>query len=424
MSDRHTHTIGIDFGTTNTVGATTAVGEQPTVLTHEGIASFPSILCFYEEEGEFGKTELKTAAGAAAFDAYAAYAPDCRLIQSFKNHLGSKSVSETSILGRRFTVDQLTGAFLRHFRTQVMGREDGLNETIYAGRPVRFWGNDPDDALATTRLRSAYGLAGFPKLEFVNESLAAAYFHVVGKPGSTTCLVADLGGGTSDFSIVRVIHTDAGITVEPLAQKGIGIAGDTLDYRIVQNVVSPVLGYGTYFSSFGKRLPVPKHIYSRFERWSEISTLKAHKTLADLRKIEEGSEHPDRIAALLAIIEGELALDLYRAVGKAKTALSSSEKTEFCFQGDGVDIRQTIHRQEFDAWIASDIEKIVNCMDETVRQADLTEAGIDSVFITGGTSFVPAVKASISSRFRSGTVVAGDEFVSVASGLAFYGAHQ
>jgi len=416
-------TIGIDFGTTNTVAARKTAGSDPVTVKASGNDSFPSLVCFYEEQDGHRKV-LRAAAGPAAFEAYVTHTPDCRLVRSFKNHLASRNIAETAILGRRFTVEQLVGAFLREFRKEAGPDLDPGEATVFAGRPVRFWGGDPDEELAVSRLRAAYALAGFDALEFVNESLGAAYFHVAREPGEKVCLVADLGGGTSDFSLIRVTAAEPDIEVEPLGQGGIGIAGDTLDYRIVQNVVSPVLGQGTYFQSFGKRLPVPKYIFSKFERWSEISSLRAHKTMRDLIAIRDGSEYPERIDALIAIVENELSLELYNAVSRTKIALSAVDEAAFHFEADGVEIRRTVARDEFDGWIAGDVSKIEDCMLATLASARVTPAEVDYVFMTGGTSFVPLIRHRLERVFDPGKLIAGNEFVSVAAGLAVFGENR
>jgi hypothetical chaperone protein len=237
-------------------------------------------------------------------------------------------------------------------------------------------------------------------------------------------LVADFGGGTSDFSVLRFTKKPQGISAEALAHAGVGIAGDTFDYRIIDHVVAPQLGKGTSYRSFEKRLPMPAYLYAAFAQWHQLSWLKSPQTLAELKRLAATAEVPEAIDNLSTLIELDLGFELYRAVGALKAALSSEEQAEFRFVHAGLDIAATVAREDFEDWIKPDLAKIAETMDRALLSAGLEAHDIDAVFLTGGTSFVPAVRQLFLSRFAEDRLHVGDAFQSVASGLALLAADR
>jgi hypothetical chaperone protein len=286
---------------------------------------------------------------------------------------------------------------------------------VMVGRPVKFAG-EGDDALAESRLRAAFAAAGFASIEFGLEPQAAAYFFARRLQEPATVLVADFGGGTSDFSIVRFDPSTG--TATPLAHTGVGVAGDTLDYRIIDKVVAPALGKGSRFRPAGHWLEVPKWIYFEFEHWHQLSFLKRPAVLRELREIELTSDTPLAIAWLREFLEQELGFHLYQAVNRCKTELSSAEHAELVFEFAPISLRRSISRADFEQWIEPDVAAIDGACGDALARAGLRERDISVVFMTGGTSFVPLIRRRFESRFGAGKIVAGDEFVSVGSGLA------
>jgi len=209
--------------------------------------------------------------------------------------------------------------------------------------------------------------------------------------------------------------------VVPLGHAGIGIAGDTFDYRIIDAVVSPLLGKGDTYAVMGKQLPVPPEYFAGFARWHRLSLMRAPRTLREIEEVAAASTHPDRLRRLIRLIEDELGYQLYQTVSAVKAELSRSETAVLRFAHAGFAIERTVTRQDFDAWIADDLRRIDATIDQALAHAGVPASGIDRVFLTGGTSFVPAVQALFTRRFGAAKVSGGGEFVSVAEGLALIG---
>ncbi len=409
--------IGVDFGTTNSVVA--ILQQDGSVATHRhafGQAEldvFRTVLCFWNEEKR-GRITQHHAAGPFAVQAYLDDPLESRLIMSMKTYLAQRSFTQTNILGRIFTLEQMVSLFLDRLLGGVpAGR-------IVAGRPVRFAGEFADDAHGEERLRASFAAAGHAAVDVALEPEAAGYRFARTLDAPATVLVGDFGGGTSDFSVMRFDPRGAA-RVTPLGYAGIGIAGDTFDYRIIDNVVSPLLGKGDTYSVMGTHLPVPPEYFAGFARWHRLSLMRAPRTLREIAEVAAASTHPDRLRTLIRLIEDELGYQLYQTVSALKAALSGQETAVLRFAHAGFSIERTIARHEFDAWIADDLGRIAATIDQALSNASTRADEIDRVFLTGGTSFVPAVQALFTSRFGAEKVSGGGEFVSVAEGLALIG---
>jgi hypothetical chaperone protein len=298
---------------------------------------------------------------------------------------------------------------------------DWSARNIVIGRPVQFAGFNPDDDLAMQRYRAAFGKLGAEHARYVYEPVGAAFFYARQLDHDATVLVADFGGGTSDFSVMRFSRANGALRAEPLGHAGIGIAGDAFDYRIVDRVVSPRLGKGGLYRSMGKTLSIPNHYYANFARWNQLAMMKGSGDLKELRELARVALEPTPLEKFIDIIEYDLGFALYRAVSSAKVALSNSPETEFRFQGEGVDIQARITRGDFDEWIAEDVGRIGQTVDQALSKAGVSAGDIERVFLTGGTSFVPAIRRLFVDRFGESRLTSADQFESIAYGLALIG---
>jgi len=405
--------VGIDFGTTNCAVAVARDGVvEMARFGTLGVETFRSVLYFDDSKSQ-------PLAGPSAIDAYLARETPGRLIQSLKSFLSSSLFRETWVNSERYSVEDLTAAMARALRAEAEQQFGDLGKRVVLGRPVKFVGGDTQeaDALAVSRLEEAFRRAGFAEIIFEYEPVGAAYFYESTLDHDERIVIADFGGGTSDFSLLKV---GPGVKRRRriVSTAGLPMAGDAFDAKIVRHVVSPMLGLGTEYRSLGKMLPMPSSVYLKLEKWHHLSFLKTQDTLRMLRSLEVQAEEPSKIEALINLVENDAGYNLHRAVQRTKVELSSREQSEFVYEDPCVSIRQVVTRGDFEDWIERELSAISDCVDRLLRDAR-TEAGqVDRVFLTGGTSLVPAVRRIFEHRFGAERVQTGDEFTSVARGLA------
>jgi hypothetical chaperone protein len=324
--------------------------------------------------------------------------------------------------GRNYGLDDLIAIIIRKLREGAEAQFGNIGSTVVVGRPVIFSGakTAADEAFALDRLKSAVLKAGFKHVSFELEPVAAAYGYDRQLTQDQLVLIGDFGGGTSDFSVVK-LGPKARMAKDRkfiLGNQGVPIAGDTFDSRIVRHLVAPTLGSESSYRSMGKDLPVPIWLYHRLASWHLVSFLKTRQTMEMLRQIKTQAEEPQKIEALIHIISHDLGYSLYRAVEHAKIELSDRESTRFVFFESPIDIEANLTRNEFESWIAEDIKMIEDCVDGLLKSCNLQPVHIDSVFLTGGSAFVPAVRRIFIERFGEQNIKGGEELTTVARGLA------
>jgi hypothetical chaperone protein len=420
-----TRALGLDFGTTNSVAALAGEGDTPSLVdfaSPSGIdAVFRSALCFWQDEAAKGGVAVE--AGPWAIAEYLEYPQDSRFIQSFKSVAASASFDTASIFAKRYRFEELGRLFLEKFVAHAGGRLDARPDRIVVGRPVHYAGGRPDPALARQRYDAMF--AGFgAEIHYVYEPLGAAFSFASRLTEPTTILVADFGGGTSDFSVVRVAGPGAERRCMPLGHAGIGIAGDRFDYRIVDRLVLPMLGKGGSYRSFDKTLEIPRSWFTDFADWSRLALMRNRKTMDELARLQKTALDPVAIGRMIAVIEHELGYPLYDAVGACKRALSSAEETVFRFEGGGLEIEAAVTRTDFEGWIAEDIARIAATIDQALAAAKVGAQEIDRVFLTGGSSLIPAIHRLFADRFGADRIATGGELTSIADGLALIGLEE
>jgi len=419
--------MGFDFGTTNSVVALPGRDGVPQPIRFrdgdQDISAFRSVLCFWEEQTA-GRPAINALAGPRAIEHFIENAGDCRFLQSLKSFAASHLFQNTRVYGRSYSFEQLLENFLALLREQAGEQLVSLPQRFVLGRPVQFAGSNPDPALALERYRAAMAPFGGPDIRFVYEPVGAAFYFARRLKRDATVLVADFGGGTSDFSIMRFEMRGSMVHPHALASSGVDVAGDSFDYRIIDHVVAPRLGKHSHYRDWGKSLPMPRRFYTSLARWNELSIMKTSRAMRELRELERLSEEPEQIGAFISLIEDDLGYRLYRAVSQAKERLSREDRTEFCFDMGTTELRTMIERKQFEAWIAEDLARIAAAVDLALARAGLDAGDIDRVFLTGGSSFVPAVRQQFEARFGPDRIETGDELVSIAHGLAMIGGRE
>jgi hypothetical chaperone protein len=416
--------IGVDFGTTNTVVAIARRGLPVQLVTypHGSVVEdvYRSVLCFERED--FNRLlSVQSSAGPYAIDRYLASVAETRFIQSFKSHIASAVFRDTRIFSTRFYFEDLLAKFFVLLLEDAKGQIPSGSSAIVSGRPVAFAGGNPDEALAHKRYDAAYAKAGLNKPTHVYEPVGAAYYYAQRLTHDATILVGDFGGGTSDFSIIRFERRNGAMRAIPMGHAGVGVAGDSFDYRIINAVVSPKLGKGSQYQSMGKVMEVPAHYYANFARWHQLALLKSPENQRELEKLRKIALRPDLIGQLMDVIENDWGFAIYRAVSAAKVALSSQQQADFVFRKGDIEIERVITIAEFEGWIADDLSRIATTVDDLFAAQGLKPADIDKVFLTGGTSYIPSVRRLFAQRFGAEKLDSGGQFESIAHGLALIG---
>ena len=416
--------IGIDFGTTNTVVSLTgADGQAELVRFFAGEAhasTFRSALSFHADPDELSGRKVE--GGPWAIETYLEDPAETRLIQSFKSYAASPLFTETTIIGRRYRFEDMLSAFLLRVRERAGGRLAEVPPRVIVGRPVRFAGASPDPALALKRYEIAFRRLGFSEVLYALEPVAAAFFFARRLDEDATVLVADFGGGTSDFSIIRFERRGGALRSMALGQSGVAVAGDAFDYRIIDHLVSPELGKGSEYRDYANILPVPNRYFHAFARWDQLALMRGSRDMRDIRGLVRRALEPEKLERLVALLDGNHGYRLYQSVSALKEALSDRPTARFSFRAEGLVIEKDVERAQFEGWIGRELSAIEGAVDEALERAGLGPEGVDRVFLTGGSSFVPAVRRLFIERFGAGKIDSGAELESIAAGLSLIGA--
>jgi hypothetical chaperone protein len=418
--------IGIDFGTTNSSIAYASNSDEVQLAKFPYLGdmteSYRSLL-YLQQVKEGGAKTLKSWTGPEAIEHYLSADSKGRLLQSLKSFLTSRTLQGTEVFGRRYTLEDLIARILRDLREKAEKQFRIDIRSAVVGRPVHFSGSEreEDDRYAERRLQSAFELAGYEFVEFEMEPVAAAHYYESLLDHDELILIGDFGGGTSDFSLVHVgpsLRRRGRVTGDIVGNAGLGVAGDAFDAKIIRHLVSPALGADSQLRSLDKILPVPNWVYIKLERWHHLSLLRAKDVLDMLRGVRAQALEPEKIGALIHFIKEDLGFQLHRAVQKVKCDLSNFPVTTFCFSDGSVDLATVVERVSFEGWISEELGQIAGCVDSLLSSSGVHPKDVDMVFLTGGSSFVPAVRRIFEERFGERHIRGGNEFTSVARGLA------
>ena len=420
--------FGLDFGTTNSsVALATREGIVQLAQFQQAAGSTESFrsLLYLEKHRDGPRSTIASYSGPEGIERYLQADEKGRLMQSLKSFLASRNLQTTEVFGRRFALESLIAKLLRDIRQKAEAQWNRSIENVTVGRPVRFVGSDSpeDDAYALERLTIALHEAGFKHIAFEYEPVAAAAYYESTLDHEELILIGDFGGGTSDFSLLRVgpsyRQRDSSMAAQRvLGNQGLGLAGDAFDAKLIRYLVSPRLGAGTSLKSGAKLLPVPNWVYFKLERWHHLSFLRSRETLQMLESVVRQATEPDKIESLLYLVKHDLGFALHRAVQQVKVALSQEPSARFQFNDGDVEIDLPVTRSEFESWIAEELSAVEESVDTLLKDSGVDTTEVDRVFLTGGSSFVPAVRRIFERRFGMRRIRTGQEFTSVAHGLA------
>ena len=408
---------GIDFGTSNSAVAITHEDGKSEVLKIDGKRTIPSLIFF--PDNEIGKYYI-------GFEAIAKYLESGmrgRFIQSIKSVLPSDLFTGTSIPGfGLLTADDLVAIILKYLKEKADAVSGTDTKNVVLGRPAVFSEKQKLDELAQERLLSAAKKAGFTNISFQLEPIAAALHYESSLTKEKLVLVADIGGGTSDFTIMKLSpdkKNEINRQKDILASAGVYIGGDSFNSDIMRWKLLKYFGYESEIKTLsGKTLPFPSDLLSQICRWQDVSFIKNRETEILLDNILYESTNKEAVIRLQTLISEDLGYLLFQEIERAKIALSTLEQIPIIFNKSKININEAINRSEFEELIDDRLKKISASVEEVIKDAGISTELIDAVFITGGSSLVPAVRNIFAEKFGEEKIVSSDSFTSVASGLA------
>ena len=403
---------GLDFGTSNTTLGTIE-GQAPVLAALEiNQTTIPSAI-FYEVDGA-------VLIGRKAIEAYVDGVPG-RLMRSLKSVLGTSLIDETTRLGReRISFRDVIGYYLAAVRRraeQATGRE--LREVVH-GRPVHFVDNAPDaDRAAERTLREIAREIGFDEVTFQFEPIAAALDYERQISIEEIALIADIGGGTSDFSIVRLSpqrHRKADRATDILANDGVRVGGTDFDRQLSLGLVMPLFGFGSAMKRAG--LDVPSRYFHDLATWSNINRMYEPRVIADIRQVRQQAAEPGLLDRLVRVVDEQRGHTLAMEVEDAKIALSDRRKTAISLEWVAPGLNAAVSRPDLVSHTKQLAERIAARIKICLAQARLSAEDIDAVFLTGGSVKLAHVRKAITRAAPSARVVEGDTFGAVGKGLS------
>jgi hypothetical chaperone protein len=402
---------GLDFGTSNTTLGTIA-GREPVLTALEaGQTTIPSAI-FYEGDGA-------VLIGRKAIEAYVEGAPG-RLMRSLKSVLGTSLIDETTRLGRQRTsfrdvIAYYLGAVKRRAE-QATGRE--LRDVVH-GRPVHFVDTAPDaDRRAERTLREIAREVGFAEVTFQFEPIAAALDYERQISSEEIALIADIGGGTSDFSIVRLgpkRHGKVDRAADILANDGVRIGGTDFDRQLSLGVIMPLFGFGSAMKRPG--LDVPSSYFQDLATWSSINRMYEPRVIADIRQVRRDASETALLDRLVRVIDEQRGHTLAMEVEEAKIALSDTRRADIPLEWVAPGLNAAIGRSDLVSHTRQLAERIGARIKVCLAQAHLSASDIDAVFLTGGSVRLAHVRKTITKAAPSARIVEGDTFGAVGKGL-------
>ncbi len=403
---------GLDFGTSNSTVSLPSGEVLPIDPAALSPRLFRSVLFFPEE----GRSVLS---GHAAIEEYLERS-EGRFIQSVKGWLPSASFTATMIRNKAYKLEDLIALLLRRIREQAERAAGVPLDEVTLGRPAVFAPDPEADARAEARLRRAAEVAGFGKVRFLIEPIAAALAYEATLERDELVLVADFGAGTSDLTLMRLGPERRGAPdrrADVVASDGVHIGGDRFDAEIMRHKLLRYFGAGSTYQTFDKRMPIPNHILGKLLSWHEMSFIRERSTQQLIDHMLHASDNVPAIEALYDLVEENLGYRLFRAIEAAKIRLSSADATTIDFDEARIQIQAPITRRELESFAAPLLDGLAQCTSGLLLRAAVTPEAIDSVFLTGGSSQIPAVRRLFSDQFGEHRLRTADAFTSVAEGL-------
>jgi hypothetical chaperone protein len=409
---------GLDFGTSNTTLGISDAGAPKLMQLEEHDVTIPSAIFFTPN------TDVRI--GRAAIQAYVDGLPG-RLMRGLKSVLGSSLVNEQTQVGRvRLRFREVIARYLALVKSLAEVQTGRDLEYVVHGRPVHFVDGDPKaDRKAEDTLRDIAHAIGFREVSFQFEPIAAALDYERQIEAEEIALIADIGGGTSDFSIVKLSperHGKAERSGDILANDGVRIGGTDFDRQLGLGMVMPLLGYKSPMKRAG--LDVPSNYFHELATWSSINRLYSRRILREVQEVRREAAKPELIDRLLRVIETERGHTVAMEVEDAKIALSGEQDASVHLGWIEPDLEVRVEREELAAHTADLARRIAENIGLCLHQAGLPAHRIQALFLTGGSTQIPHVRSAVTAAAPQAKVVEGDIFGSVGTGLTLEAARR
>lgn len=405
---------GIDFGTTNSVLAVLNVDQKEIIKVFK-----ESSLLYFNNSKECYTGDI-------AISQYLDNNMQGRLLKSVKTLLPQSSFTFTYIFGKKYTSEDLVTIILKELKSRADAFLGQTVSEVVLGRPVVFSEDPVKDLLAEKRLYTSAKNAGFEKIWFQYEPIAAGFMHEQTLKKAENVLIGDFGGGTSDFTLMKLGDKRQGFKdrrSDILKTGGIHIGGDDFDAEIMWNRLVACFGYGLTYESFGKMLEIPVHIFRTLCQWEQMAFLKE----GTLRKRLDTyyiytNKHPS-IKRIMDLIDKNLGFSLFQSIEKSKIELSDQKTTEVLFDSEEIKIKEEILIEDFNIYIQKEVDSVAEFLDRFLEESQINQDEIDHVFLTGGSSLIASIHEIFIKKFGAEKIKRGDNFNSVAQGLAwsYYG---
>ena len=402
--------VGIDFGTSNTSVAWYSPDGPQLIELEPGAVSIPTAI-FYETDVE------GCLIGNAAIEAYEA-GEDGRLMRSIKSVLGTDLIEETTQLGSSAMPFQV---IIEDFLKSLIGRvEDATGQQVtevVQGRPVSFNDTDEDmDIRAENVLGMCLENAGVDEIGFVYEPIAAARSVSFEDGGEHLVFVVDIGGGTSDFSLVHISPGDNGFDV--LGSSGVYIGGNDFDRLLSFYELTPLFGRSETLSVSG--LPVPAAPYVTLSDWKSLNKLYSPNMVREIAWLRKQSPASEGLRAFEYLIENFEAGSYAHKTEVTKIALSASDAAAFTYDTPFATLEKTVFRQAFERLLTDSVSNMQTAARECLAMAEVRPDQVTDIIMVGGSTYVPLVEQAFSRQFPGAVITSNDRFGAVAKGLASF----
>lgn len=344
-----------------------------------------------------------------------------RLMMAIKSILGSTLMTEKTVIFNKFVpFTSILAEFISHIKQKAEAKAQTELTQVVLGRPVRF--HDEDDAkddLAQQTLEAIMTSLGFKEVIFQYEPIAAALTYEQAIDSEQLALIIDIGGGTSDFTVIRLApgKTTCDRANDVLSNCGIHIAGTDFDKIINFKTVMPSLGLGSTVKSTANNMEVPSSFYHDLTTWYTLNKLYERSTLSRLQSIRATANQKQLLSRLIYVLQNRLGHHILNTVESSKQLLSDEYETtlDLSFVEDNLAINLT--RNKMNEMIQDHVQKIVNRVEQTITMAGIKTPDIHAVFYTGGSTKIPFIQSEINVLFPQAKIVHGDAFGSVGMGL-------